>query len=363
MRSHDPASLRGAPWLAAALLASFALLPLGVAQGAGRKAVGANRSAPAPTAAVANDPLARALAEQLERAAEHPDDPQIANDLGNLLALAGRATAAEAAYRHAIALAPDHAAAHYNLGRLLLDRGKRLAARRELTRAIALEPGNGSAHYYLGTIDDALGWRSKARKNYVRAFRLDPMLADPRHNPDIVGNRQALAAQLEIWSHEAPVGPSRIYDQAGRIAQQAQAPRELPAGGEPKGAAPATTPAEVPAAPTAPAGGFARSTGAPPAGPGGPAEQGATPMPPRPAFGTQRAPQPATAPPAAAPPPATTIIDNTTLSYGGGPMNQAQPSTGAPRGVAPVRPTPMPFVPQPGSTGQIQRSIVPPPAR
>jgi len=166
--------------------------------------------------------LDRALDEQRQRASQSAGDPRVWNDLGNLLALAGDDAGAEEAYRHAIELDPASATAHYNLGRLLLDRGQRRPAKRELKRALDLDPTNAAALYFLGTVYDAQGLDGRARRYYAQAFALDPALADPAKNPQVLDNRQALAAQVLSWHDEAAGGPARQYEEAAEIAAQAQ---------------------------------------------------------------------------------------------------------------------------------------------
>jgi len=238
-----PLALRGLAGAGPALLAALLLLAAGGGAPAG-----------------ADDPLARALAEQRARAAANPGDARIQNDLGNLLALTGDLEGAEAAYREALALGDDNATTHYNLGRLLIGRGERFAARRELKRALELDPANGAAHYYLGTVYDAWGFHRLARRQYMRAFALDPALADPARNPHVVDNRQALAAQLLVWSNERIPGPTRQYEQPARIASTALPPAQEAE--PPAESGPDAEPDDDDAGPTG--GGFARSTGAPP---------------------------------------------------------------------------------------------------
>lgn len=207
----------------------------------------------------AEEPLARALAEQRQRAESAPFDPTVQNDLGNLLALAGETDAAEAAYRSALAGNPDFATAHYNLGRLLSRQGRLWAARRELRRALDIEPDNADAHYHLGVVYAGWGFERLARRAYARAFRLDPALADPQRNPHVLENRQALAAQLMAWEAERAPGPTRQYEDAESIATQARLSAPSPAAPPVAEAAPAAS--DESTVPTG--GGFARATSAP----------------------------------------------------------------------------------------------------
>lgn len=308
-------------------------------------------AAQAPRAPAASDPLARALAEQRQRAEAAPDDARLWNDFGNLLALTGDVAAAEAAYGRALAADPASGTARYNLGRLLLEAGRPRAARRELQRAVELDPTHAAAHYYLGAAYDAAGRASRARRAYRRAFALDPQLADPARNPHVLGSRQALAAQLLVWMAETPPGPQRRFEQERAVAARAQlaspdAPPPPAAGGVVRSVSGAPVAADGEAPLAAEAGG----------------EVAATP---------ERRPSPRSSAPA---PPGGIVLGagdlraNRVVNQAGGSAGEeASPSPGrtTPRGrVAPGRsgrPSPFtppprvtPFVPQPDSTGRLE---------
>jgi tetratricopeptide (TPR) repeat protein len=81
-----------------------------------------------------------------------PENADVSFELGALLERQQQYAQAEAAFRQAIALQPDHAPALNYLGYMFAERGERLAESVELIkRALAVEPDNGS---YL----DSLGW-------------------------------------------------------------------------------------------------------------------------------------------------------------------------------------------------------------
>jgi hypothetical protein len=203
----------------------------------------------------ADNPLARAIAEQRQLAAESPGDPRVQNDLGNLLALVGDAGGAEQAYLMALELDPESATTHYNYGRLLAEQRQRLAARRQLKRAIELDPLHAAAHYHLAALYDDWGLARAARRRYQKAFALDPGLADPARNPHVVDNRRALAAQLLVWQQERIPGPTREYEQPRNIVEHVQpAPTPEESAGADGGA-------DVDESPSG--GGFARSINAP----------------------------------------------------------------------------------------------------
>lgn len=168
--------------------------------------------------AAAPPELARALGSQRALAAEHPHDPQVLNDLGNLLVLVGETEEAEAAYRRALEIAPDMSSARYNLALLLIQAERDRAALQELEHLLAAEPRNAWAHYQVGAVHERRGAARRAVKHYSRAFRLDPQLAFPEINPHVIENRHMTEAMLLAYrdlplAAEAP----KTYEQPGRI--------------------------------------------------------------------------------------------------------------------------------------------------
>ncbi|MEW5717237.1 MAG: tetratricopeptide repeat protein [Chloroflexota bacterium] len=105
----------------------------------------------------------------------NPNDAAAHNNLGALLAEdAARAADAEAAYREAIRLDPNYAQAHNNLGALLADLGRAAEAEAAYREAIRLDPNLAQAHNNLGVLLDDLGRSAEAEAAYREAIRLDP---------------------------------------------------------------------------------------------------------------------------------------------------------------------------------------------
>lgn len=188
--------------------------------------------------AVAPPDVGRALAAQRDLAARQPGDPQVQNDLGNLLLLAGEVEAAEAAYRRALELAPDMISARYNLALLLIESERPKAALAELRRVVDVEPGNAWAHYQIGVVLDAAGSERRAVKHYARAFRLDPQLAFPEVNPHVIQNSHVTEAMLVAYE-DLPLAAQapKSYEQAGRIVSLMMPPAEAPPAALAEGAA------------------------------------------------------------------------------------------------------------------------------
>ncbi|HEX6199632.1 MAG TPA: tetratricopeptide repeat protein, partial [Thermoanaerobaculia bacterium] len=156
-----------------------------------------------------------------------PADPQVQNDLGNLLLLAGQPEAAEAAYRRALELAPDMTSARYNLALLLIQTDRPKAAQEELERVVKAEPENAWAHYQMGVVQDRAGSDRRAIKHYGRAFRLDPQLAFPEVNPHVIENEHVTSAMLRAYRDLPLAGEApKSYEQAGRIVSLMMPPAE-----------------------------------------------------------------------------------------------------------------------------------------
>ena len=89
---------------------------------------------------------------------------------------------AEAAYRQALALAPDLAEAYLNLGAMWSDAG-RFAELAELSeQAVARCPDSALIHFNRGVALDHLERLAEAAASYERSLALDPALADAHYN-------------------------------------------------------------------------------------------------------------------------------------------------------------------------------------
>jgi tetratricopeptide (TPR) repeat protein len=99
-----------------------------------------------------------------------------------LLASQGNFREAEACYRHALGLLPDHAGLHHNLGSVLQQQGKAEEAAACYRRALALKPDYAKAYCSLGTVLDRLDKRDEAIQMYRRAIELEPNFAEAHSN-------------------------------------------------------------------------------------------------------------------------------------------------------------------------------------
>ena len=93
-------------------------------------------------------------------------------NLGNLYFRTGARSAAETAYREAIRLDPNHAAAHHDLGVVLRAMERFDDAALSLTRAAELDPADPENHYKLGSLAMERGQLEKAQQGLARAIEL-----------------------------------------------------------------------------------------------------------------------------------------------------------------------------------------------
>jgi Tetratricopeptide repeat/MerR HTH family regulatory protein/TPR repeat len=91
-------------------------------------------------------------------------------------------SAAQEAYRRALAADPTHADAHVNLGRLLHEAGEAAAAETHYREALAVRPDDATAAFDLGVALEDLGRDAEAVEAYEKAVALDPCHADAFFN-------------------------------------------------------------------------------------------------------------------------------------------------------------------------------------
>ena len=104
------------------------------------------------------------------------------------------------AYRRALALDPEHAAANVNLGRLLHEQGDPASAEGHYRRALSIEPQNATAAFNLGVALEDLGREEAAIQAYEKASALDPQNADAHYNAAGLCERtRQRAAALRHW--------------------------------------------------------------------------------------------------------------------------------------------------------------------
>lgn len=155
---------------------------------------------------------------------------------------AGRLLEAESAYRHALAVEPDLAAAHNNLGTLLQAQGRLQDALACYQRAIALTPQYADAHNNLATVFQEQGQWEAAIEGYQRTIAIDPGYARGHYNLGVAlqacGRGEDAAAafrrtlDLDSGYVDARLGLASVLLEQGNLdaaeAEYRQALRERP---------------------------------------------------------------------------------------------------------------------------------------
>src|SRR6185369_8486189 len=81
---------------------------------------------------------------------DNPNDPEAAAEVAKNLFSQHKFDESERLLRHALAIRPDSADAHYSLGVLLMEKSLLEQAEREFLEAIRLQPGNYKARNNVG---------------------------------------------------------------------------------------------------------------------------------------------------------------------------------------------------------------------
>ena len=155
-------------------------------------------------------------------------DPNLAAahaNLGNVLGAQGKAREAEAAYRKAIALGPKIALAHFNLGVAMLEWRRYGEAEAACRAAVALEPNLADAHLLLGNALFQQGKHGEAEVAYRKAIHFAPdyakaysnlgaaMSAEGKHHEAEAACRKAIALQPNLANAYTSLGQALIGQQ------------------------------------------------------------------------------------------------------------------------------------------------------
>src|SRR5947209_4151281 len=95
-------------------------------------------------------------------------------NFGAALHALGRVSEAEAHYRHAIRLKPNHVETYNNLGNALNTQGRTAEAQQLFRQALALRPGYAEAHFNLARVLFSQGRTDEAIRYYQQAVGLTP---------------------------------------------------------------------------------------------------------------------------------------------------------------------------------------------
>jgi tetratricopeptide (TPR) repeat protein len=158
-----------------------------------------------------------------------PASADAQNGLGVVRLAQGRMGEAEAAFREALAIRPDHPEALNNLGVLLLDRGDVADATSELEAAVAASPRYATARYNLGNARTAQQRTSEAEALYREALELHPGYVQAWNNLGALLVREGRAAEalaafdavvrLDPRHAKAYVNRGILLARAGRYAE------------------------------------------------------------------------------------------------------------------------------------------------
>jgi len=283
---------------------------------------------------VPGDPLDDKIVEQEKRVEASPDDANLRNDLGNLLAERRFPAQAAEQYEKALTLDPKNFISAYNLGLVRETEGKISSAISAYQRSIKRKPGFPQSRFRLGRLYEQTNRPDSAVHEYAAALWIDPAMRDPRRNPLVIDCELIYLASLDIYRRDIAVASmveSHVYFDNDRFrklpttraisAKEAEGgeedatppPRDvgMPTGGsgatragEPaRGSAnakPASAPPQAPGGRTAP--GVRRTA---PAGRPGPPAAAPTPAPPASETAEPAPSNPEPAPESAPEPPAT----------------------------------------------------------
>ncbi|HWZ85528.1 MAG TPA: tetratricopeptide repeat protein [Thermoanaerobaculia bacterium] len=238
---------------------------------------------------VAGNPLDDKIADQEQRVAASPNDANLRNDFGNLLAERKFPAQAAEQYEIALKLDPKNFISAYNLGLLRETEGKVSAAISAYQRSIKRKPGFPQSHFRLGRLYEHQNSASSAVEEYAAAMWIDPAMRDPKRNPLVIDSQLIYLASLSNYKRDVAVAAmtdSKVYFDNDRF-------RKLPTN-RPISAKEADADEDSDATPAPRDVGSPGSTGA--AGTSEPARRGARTPPPsaqRPPTGLRRTPVPA----------------------------------------------------------------------
>jgi tetratricopeptide repeat protein len=168
---------------------------------------------------VPGDKLDDQIAEQEKRVAESPDDANLRNDFGNLLARRHFPKEAAEQYEMAAKLDKNNFIAYYNLGLLRETEGKVGDAIAAYRKSIKRKPGFPPSRFRLGRLYEHEGKQSDAIAEYAQAFRTDPSMRDPKRNPLVIDSELIYRASLENYSRDlaTTVEADAVYAEESRF--------------------------------------------------------------------------------------------------------------------------------------------------
>lgn len=143
------------------------------------------------------------IREQEKRVEQSPDDADLRNDFGNLLAARRFPKEAREQYEAAMKLDKANWMAPYNLGMLEESVGRSSRATSAYEKSVDRNRGFPPSRFRLGRMYERHGRNADAIREYSRALEIDPEMRDVRHNPLAAETRLMDRVSLEMYSKDA----------------------------------------------------------------------------------------------------------------------------------------------------------------
>lgn len=214
---------------------------------------------------VPGNPLDDKIAEQERRVEASPNDPNLRNDFGNLLALRRFPEQAAEQYEMALKLDKKNFISAYNLGLVRETEGKLSAAISAYQRSIKRKPGFPQSRFRLGRAYEHDNQTENAVKEYAAAMWIDPGIRDAKRNPLVIDSELIYLASLANYQRDmavASMDDAHVYFENDRFRKlpvdRAISSKEVESDEEPE---PQPTPRNVGAAGSAGAAGAAEAPG------------------------------------------------------------------------------------------------------
>jgi len=137
------------------------------------------------------------------RLASDPDNPGLHNNLGNQYVLQNEMQNALREFRTAARLDRRSPIPWNNIGTAYNKLGKLTPALDAFHKALRVDEKYALAYYNIGTVFDKKGDYDNAIEYYLKAVALKPELADVKHNPQVVENKNLMVVKLRHWLEES----------------------------------------------------------------------------------------------------------------------------------------------------------------
>src|SRR5579864_8019399 len=148
-------------------------------------------------------PLDDRIREQEKRVEQSPDNADLRNDFGNLLAARRFPKEAREQYETAMKLDKTNWMAPYNLGMLEESVGRTSSATSAYEKSVDRNRGFPPSRFRLGRMYERRRRNADAIREYSRALEIDPEMRDIRHNPLAAETRLLDRVSLEMYSKDA----------------------------------------------------------------------------------------------------------------------------------------------------------------